>query len=77
MAEHSPKKRLASKGWVTPSTAARKAASSDSMIYRAIRANQLEWIRIGGRIYVSNKSLELWLGKKASTVLSTLEEEDT
>ena len=74
MPEHTPKKRLRAAGWLSPTTAADHIAASESTVYRLIREDAVDWVRVGGRLYVSEASLEDWLGQRAVAVLASLED---
>ena len=73
MAEHTPKKRLRASGWLAPADAAKHTATSESTIYRLIRENCVDWVRVGGRLYLSKASLDDWLGDRALDILNNLE----
>lgn len=74
MSEHTPKAKLKASGWLAPSDAAKHAATSESTVYRLIREGAVDWVRVGGRLYVAKASLDGWVGAQALAVLATLEE---
>jgi excisionase family DNA binding protein len=74
MADHTPKSKLKANGWLAPTDAAKHAATSESTVYRLIREGAVEWVRVGGRLYVAKASLDDWVGECALAVLAELEE---